>query len=63
MDGVAATRADRLISAGADGSAQVWDLDPDRAVRTLCDRLDPAALPDDWRALGTDLGDPPRCPS
>ncbi|HEX5810608.1 MAG TPA: hypothetical protein VFY38_00765 [Pseudonocardia sp.] len=53
----------RLISTGADGSAQVWDLDPDCAVATLCDRLDPAALSDDWRALGPDLGDPPRCPS
>jgi hypothetical protein len=41
----------------------VWDLDPDRATRELCRVLGPATIADQWRVLGSDLGEPPRCPS
>jgi len=63
LNDVAFDDAGRLVSAGSDGTAQVWDLDPAHATRTLCAVLDPATLDESWRALGTDLGDPPRCPS
>jgi WD40 repeat protein len=62
LNDVAFDDAGRLVSAAADGSVQVWDLDTDRAVRTLCQVLDPATIADSWRGLGPDLGDPPRCP-
>lgn len=63
LNDVAFDEDGRLISTSADGSAQVWDLDPGRAARELCDVLDPATIPEGWRALGADLGDPPRCSS
>jgi len=62
LNDVAFDDTGRLISAGADGSVMVWDLDPDRAVATVCHILDPATLDESWRALGPDLGDAPRCP-
>lgn len=52
----------RLISAGADGVAIVWDLDPAHAAGELCAVLDPATIPEQWRALGPDVGAAPGCP-
>jgi WD40 repeat protein len=63
LNDVAFDDTGRLISAGADGTAQVWVLDPGHAVSTLCRLLDPATIPDAWPGLGPDLGDPPRCPA
>jgi WD40 repeat protein len=62
LNDVAFDETGRLISTGADGSILVWDLDADRAVAALCHILDPTTLDASWRALGPDLGDPPRCP-
>ena len=62
LNDVAFDDGGRLISGGAEGTAQVWDLDPGRAERILCHVLDPGTLDASWRALGPDLGDPPRCP-
>jgi hypothetical protein len=42
---------------------EISDLDPDRVVRSLCDRLDVATIDATWRNLGPDLGPAPSCPS
>ncbi len=52
-----------LVVGLANGSVEFSDLDPDRAVRSLCDRLDVATVDAAWRDLGPDLGPAPRCPS
>jgi WD40 repeat protein len=61
LNDVAFDEDGRLISAAADGLAMVWDLDPDGAARELCRVLDPATIADQWRQLGPDPGEPPRC--
>ena len=63
LNAVAFDEHGELISAGADGVAVVWDLDPGHAVRELCHRVDPATIAEQWRVLGSDLGDPPSCAS
>ena len=63
LNDVAFDDTGRLYSAAADGSVNIWDLDPDRAAATLCHILDPATVDGSWRTLGPDLGDPPRCPA
>jgi WD40 repeat protein len=52
-----------LVVGLANGSLEFSDLDPDRAVRSLCDRLDVATVDAAWRDLGPDLGPAPSCPS
>ena len=51
-----------IASVGADGTARLWNLVPDRAVEVLCGLLDRESLAEEWRALGPDRGDPPGCP-
>jgi WD40 repeat protein len=52
---------ERVASASADGSIRLWDIVPERAVQQLCGVLDRDRLADEWRMLGPDRGDAPKC--
>ncbi|HEU5475530.1 MAG TPA: serine/threonine-protein kinase [Actinophytocola sp.] len=54
---------DLVVTGSADGTARLWDLRPQTAVRTICGLLDQDRLAEEWRAIGPERGDPPRCPS
>jgi WD40 repeat protein len=47
------------LTAGSDGTAQVWDLSPSRVVRDLCNALSGPHLASQWRALPTNAGSDP----
>ena len=48
-----------LASASGDGYADLWNLDPKRAVRQLCRDLSGTALARDWAGLHAGIGPPP----
>jgi WD40 repeat protein len=63
VNDLAFDRDGHLVVGLANGTVEISDLDPDRVVRSLCDRLDVATVDAAWRDLGPDLGPAPRCPS
>jgi WD40 repeat protein len=50
-----------LLTAGSDGTAQVWQLNPSRVVRDLCDALRGPQLVAQWQELASNAGSDP-CP-
>ncbi|MEU5693131.1 protein kinase [Actinosynnema sp. NPDC020468] len=52
----------RLASTASDGTLRLWWLSTDDAEAMLCGLLDKDLLAEEWRALGGDRGDPPKCP-
>ena len=63
VNDLAFDRDGNLVVGLANGTVEISDLDPDRVVRSLCDRLDVATIDATWRNLGPDLGPAPSCPS
>jgi WD40 repeat protein len=52
-----------LVSANNDGTAQVWDLNPNDAVRDLCGALGPVWVASQWPGLEPSSGHDPCSPS
>ncbi len=48
-----------LASASGDGYVDLWNLDPERAVRQLCQDLSGTPLAKDWAGLRAGIGPPP----
>ncbi|GLY32489.1 AAA family ATPase [Kineosporia sp. NBRC 101731] len=48
-----------LFSTGTDGTVGVWNLDPQKAVDSICTALSGSFAEADWRAYGLDLAESP----